>query len=89
VVIPTLSSLANKLSFAVIPGSFPHHRRHGTNSIYSHDSHDSSSSLLADDEESSAGSPDEADHELCYPHYLPNNSQPLDLEAPGPHGLMS
>jgi hypothetical protein len=50
---------------ALIPGSFPHHYRHGTNSIYPHDSQDlSSSSLLADDEDSSAGSPDEVDGEL-------------------------
>jgi len=56
---------------ALIPGSFPspHHRhpRHGTSSIHTPDSHDSesgSSLLLADDEDSSAGSPDEADGEL-------------------------
>jgi phage-related tail fiber protein len=43
--------------------SFRHRpHRHGTNSIYTHDS--GSSSLLADDEDSLAGSPDEADGEL-------------------------
>jgi hypothetical protein len=63
---------------ALVPGSFPHH---GTDSIYSHDSHDSSS-LLADDEDSLDGSPDEADGELRLPHCLPNNSQPVVLEAP-------
>ena len=49
---------------APIPGSFPQHRHDidGTNRTYSYDSHSSSS--LADDEGSSAGSSDEADGEL-------------------------
>jgi hypothetical protein len=50
-----------------------HHLHHGTNSIYTHNS--SSSLFLADDEDSSAGSPDEADGKLCQPHYLHNNAQ--------------
>lgn len=53
---------------ALIPGSFPgsfYHHRSSTNSTYSLNSLDSSSSsLLADDEDSLAGSPDEADGEL-------------------------
>lgn len=63
-----------------IPGSFPHHHHHGTNHIYSHDLHSNSSILLADDEESLAGSPDEADGELHQPNYLPNYSQLVDCD---------
>jgi hypothetical protein len=61
---------------------YHHQLRHGTNSLYTHNS--SSSSLLADDEDegSSAGSPDEADGELCQSHCLPNNSQSGDLGTP-------
>jgi hypothetical protein len=62
--------------------SFRHypHLRHGTNSIYTHAHESNSSLLLADDEDedSSAGSPDEADGELRQSHYLPNNSQPVE-----------
>ena len=47
---------------ALIPSGFSHH--HGTNGIYSHDPHDSSALSGANDEDSSAGSPDEADGEL-------------------------
>lgn len=49
--------------------------RHDTSGIYTHDS--SSSLFLADDEDSLAGSHDEADGELCQPHNLPNKSQPV------------
>jgi hypothetical protein len=50
---------------ALIPGSFPPPHHHSTNSIYSRDCDSNSSLLLADDEDSLAGSPDEADGELC------------------------
>jgi len=64
----------------LIPSSFPYHC-HGTNNIYSYDSHNLSQSLLlADNEDSSAGSPNKADNKLCQLHYLPNNSQLVDLE---------
>src|SRR5258708_10789624 len=61
---------------------YHHQLHHGTNSLYTHNS--SSSSLLADDEDedSLAGSPDEADGELHQSHCLCNNSQLGDLGAP-------
>ena len=67
---------------APVPGSFPRYGHHRTDSISSHDSHDSNS-MLADDEDSLAESPDEADGELCLSHSLSNNSYPaVVLEAP-------
>ena len=67
---------------APVPGSFPRYGHHRTDSISSHDSHDSSS-MLADDEDGLAESPGEAGGELCLSHALSNNSYPaVVLEAP-------